>query len=422
MTKKFASRQEFLMVRNAYLTSTRPVQSVEHLKGREKMLRALTDALTVPGRHAFVYGYRGVGKSSLAQTAAFQLQSSVGKPILLGGEPAASFSTLCGEAIKRAFNVSPIETKAQKKISANASYAGVGVGGGYENSKAQGDIKVNSVNDAVAYFQAACERAPQGFVIVVDEFDQITSLEEHQKFALLLKQISDQHLPVRFILSGVAESIDKLFSQHASIFRQTHAQIVERLDLQACLDIIEDAAQALCIEMRGDFKYRIAQISDGFPAFVHLISEKVFTAAYDREHAKVEQASYEEGIAEAIGSVELSLKNNYETTLHRNTHKYEHVIWSVANDKLLDVNIEMVWQHYNTICDQLALKPVTRQNITTKLSQLTDEKYGEILQKVRRSNYTFTEKMMRAYARLRAERNGCLLGPENAALVGKKRA
>jgi hypothetical protein len=253
-------------------------------------------------------------------------------------------------------------------------------------------------------------------VVVIDEFDQLTSLQEHEKFSSLIKLLSDQRVPVRFIFCGIAESIEKLFSQHESVFRQIHSEPVDRLLPQACLDIIQDASKALKIIMPNDFQYRIAQVSDGFPAFVHLIAEKVFTATFDNSLAEVDSRSYEQGIVEAISSVELSLKRNYENALHKNTNKYEHVIWSLANDKLLDVNVDTIWNHYNELCDQLSLEMVSRQNLAAKLGHLTTEKYGKILTKVRRSNYTFSEKMMRAYARLRAERHNCILGPENAAV------
>jgi hypothetical protein len=286
-----------------------------------------------------------------------------------------------------------------------------------ERTKERGQIEIKTVNDAIAHFKSVCSRFSPGFIVVIDEFDQITNEEDHGRFALLLKQISDQKIPVRLIFCGIADTIEKLFSHHASLFRQVHCEMVDRLSLQACLEIMEDASNALKIEMRNDFKYRIAQISDGFPAFVHLIAEKVFTATYDRTLTSVTQEAYEQGIVEAIGSVELTLKRGYEDALHRNTHKYEHVIWAVAGDKLLDVNVDMIWKHYNSICEQLGIDPVTRPNLATKLNQLAQLKYGNLLTKPRRSNYTFTEKMMRAYARLRAEKNGCLLGPENPALV-----
>lgn len=405
------------MIRNSWLTSAQPIQSPEHLKGRARALQVLLDSLTSPGRHAFIYGYRGVGKSSLAQTAAFQLQNSAGSPILIGCEPTSTFAQVCQDIIRMTLSTDPLERKGQTKFNFGATIGGYGGNIGVERNPNREQIQIESVNDALGYFRSACERFPPGFVVVIDEFDQLTRADEHGRFALLLKQLSDQKIPIRLIFCGIADSIEKLFSQHASIFRQVHCELIDRLSLQACLEIMEDASKALKIDMRNDFKYRIAQISDGFPAFVHLISEKVFTATFDRSSHSVTQEAYEQGILEAIGSVELTLKRGYENALHRNTHKYEHVIWAVASDKLLDVNIDMIWKHYNTICDQLRMRPVTRSNVTTKLNQLAQTQYGNLLAKPRRSNYTFNEKMMRAYARLRAERHGCLLGPENPALV-----
>jgi hypothetical protein len=411
------AREEFLMIRNSYLTSARPIQTPEHLKGRTSALQSLIDALTSPGRHAFIYGYRGVGKSSLAQTTAFLLQSSMSSPILVACEPTSTFANVCRDIIQIALNVPALETKEARKISVGANVAGYGGNLGYETNPNRQQIEISSVNDAIALLRQACAHFGPGFIVVVDEFDQLSSAEEHQKFALLLKQISDQRIPVRFTFCGIAESIDRLFSQHESIFRQIHSVLVERLDLQSCIDIIQDASKALKIEIRDDFTYRVAQVSDGFPSFVHLISEKIFTAAFDLDGSKVTQASYERGILEAVGSVELSLKRSYEAALHRNTHKYEHVIWAVAYDKLLEVNIDIIWRHYNTICEHLQITPVTRANVSSKLGQLTTEQYGKLLEKPRRSNYTFTERMTRAYARLRAEKSGCLLGPENPAFA-----
>jgi MoxR-like ATPase len=114
------------MIRNSFLTSAQPIQSPEHLKGRARTLQVLLDSLTSPGRHAFIYGYRGVGKSSLAQTAAFQLQHSAGSPIIIGCEPTSTFSQICHDVIRIAANVDPLERKGQTKFNLGGNFAGYG--------------------------------------------------------------------------------------------------------------------------------------------------------------------------------------------------------------------------------------------------------------------------------------------------------
>ena len=50
-----------------------PIRSIQHLKGRQQQLQEIERALYAPGRHIFIYGDRGVGKSSLAATAAISI-------------------------------------------------------------------------------------------------------------------------------------------------------------------------------------------------------------------------------------------------------------------------------------------------------------------------------------------------------------
>jgi Cdc6-like AAA superfamily ATPase len=152
------NREEFLTIRNSFLTSARPVQSPEHLKGRQKTLQSLIDALNSPGRHAFIYGFRGVGKSSLAQTAAYQLQHSGRAPILLGCEKTSTFSQICRDIVRIAMDIAPLEEKQAKKLSLGASMGGYGGNVGVEKATEIKDFEIGTVNDAIAHFKYACEK------------------------------------------------------------------------------------------------------------------------------------------------------------------------------------------------------------------------------------------------------------------------
>jgi uncharacterized protein len=61
------------------LTPSDSIKTPERLFGREKTLRAIDRAFNSPGRQVFIYGDRGVGKTSLALTAAY-LHTGVENP------------------------------------------------------------------------------------------------------------------------------------------------------------------------------------------------------------------------------------------------------------------------------------------------------------------------------------------------------
>src|SRR6266404_3536527 len=88
------NRDDFIAILTRELYSSRPIDTFEHLRGRDKEMDAIDQALVAPGRHIFIFGDRGVGKTSLAQTAAYKYQSSDNEPIILGCEPKSTFVSI----------------------------------------------------------------------------------------------------------------------------------------------------------------------------------------------------------------------------------------------------------------------------------------------------------------------------------------
>src|SRR5690349_21737323 len=71
MAIKRLDQERFVQILQQHLRPSSPIESFEHLYGREKQLEQIKQAMFSPGRHVFIYGDRGVGKTSLARTAAF---------------------------------------------------------------------------------------------------------------------------------------------------------------------------------------------------------------------------------------------------------------------------------------------------------------------------------------------------------------
>src|SRR3954447_8486716 len=83
------------------LSPTTPIRTPQFLRGRDNLLEGIRRAFLQPGRHVFVHGDRGVGKTSLAQTAAFQQKGGNGDPIFLGCDNASTFYGTAASLIRK---------------------------------------------------------------------------------------------------------------------------------------------------------------------------------------------------------------------------------------------------------------------------------------------------------------------------------
>lgn len=261
-----------------------------------------------------------------------------------------------------------------------------------------------SINEAVRVVRFLCEKYSQGLVVVVDEFDQITDKTEQENFANFTKQLSDKHVPARFIFCGIGESVGALMSAHGSADRYFHPVSLGRLPYDARLEIITGAAETLGIGIDDTTKYRIAKISDGFPHYVHLIAEKLFWRVYEAENdGRVTGDLFERAMADASDAMEMKLKQPYEAATRKYTNDYEPILFAVADGHELQRRSTDIYGSYLRIMGAMSRTPLDRPKFNQRMNTLKRVSYGSILSASRTGWYEFTEKVVRGYARLRAE-------------------
>jgi Cdc6-like AAA superfamily ATPase len=71
MSIRGVTDEDLKRVLSENLTPSDSIKTPERLFGREKTLKTIERAFSSPGRQIFVYGDRGVGKTSLALTSAY---------------------------------------------------------------------------------------------------------------------------------------------------------------------------------------------------------------------------------------------------------------------------------------------------------------------------------------------------------------
>ena len=84
MSLRLLGKEAFIEAKKEVFFPSRAITSPQHLFGRKKQLDQIDRAFSTEGKQVFVFGERGVGKTSLAKTAAFLHQSSDNVPVLGG--------------------------------------------------------------------------------------------------------------------------------------------------------------------------------------------------------------------------------------------------------------------------------------------------------------------------------------------------
>jgi Cdc6-like AAA superfamily ATPase len=407
------NRSKFEETIKMMLSPTTPIRSPELLRGREKKQEDIRRAFIQPGRQIFIFGDRGVGKTSLAQTAAYEHHPSDGEPIFLGCDGSSTFYRMAQDLYGRLARIDPAISKENFQTKAGFNwFASSEVQKSVERSKIP---ELKSVNEAMDAIKWATKRHPKPPVVVIDEFERIHSSEERSLFADFIKQVGDQSLDLKLIFCGVGSALDELVDSHHSCYRYLAAVQLERLVFRSRFAILDAASNALGVTVESNTRYRIAMISDGFPHYVHLLAEKLLWATYedDRPITVTEPKHYLEAINAAVLDIEPKLKTLYEKATLKYSDDYEAILWAVADHYELKRRSSDIFDSYRRITTRTNLECLPREKFNARINALKKPAHGSILKATRQGWYEFNEAVVRGYVRLRAEERGVELGIEH---------
>jgi len=384
------------------LSPSRTIETVELLRGRAAQVAEIEKALFSPGRHVFIYGHRGVGKSSLARTVAYAHQSSDAEPIIVQCGPNAK----CFETVAEIANTAiPTDPRVRKRIVEKAgSVALQGLSLSVRQQFEMGEVQCpRSLNECIRLLSAVARLHSQSPIVVIDEFNQVEDKAEQLQFANVAKGLSDDHVPLALIFCGIGGSPEDLFAANPSAYRNFHTVHLDRLPWPGRLEIIDAAAKHLGIDIDSTSSYRIGSVSDGFPHFVHLICEKLFWRVFESDdRSRVRPQLFEGAISDCVSAMQPELRKPYELATKKYSNDVEPILWAVADGDELQRPSRDVFTSYQRIMASLGKEPLEKKVFSQRMNALKRASHGKILEGTRQGWYEFSEKMMRGYARLRA--------------------
>lgn len=423
MLPSHSDRHTFASRLNELVSPSQPIQSIEHLHGRTHELDQIDKALYAPGRHVFIYGDRGVGKSSLAAAAARQYQSSEADYIDIGCGPDATLSSIVANIALQALAQSRVKAR---KISTKAgiSWRFLTLERSVEEVARDLHADVRTVLDAVEVLREVADIHSEKPIVVVDEFDRIQDSATRHIFADLIKHLGDKKVNLKFIFTGVAGSLSELLGAHQSAIRQLATIELGRLSWDARWDIALAVTRTFQLDLPRDIYVRIAAVSDGFPYYVHLITEKMMWCAWESPDAvqTITWEHYRAGLKDAIESINAELRRPYELAVTQRTDDYEEVLWSTADGEFLQRFTDDMFASYAYIMKQReGRQSLSLEKFKARIRALRTPRTGSILitEDARKGLYWYRETMLRGYVRMQAEANGIELVGEKDPTVSR---
>ena len=264
----------------AYVTAQRvfnpssPVDEERLFSGRIQQVNDMLRVVYEKGAHAILYGERGVGKSSLANTITAKIPPAVTNIKFLkeNCRPDDTFFTLWSKML---FNFQ------------------------YDDVLVADFLKGETREFMIVKILESLPKNLQ-YVFVFDEFDRIANLATKASIADTIKHFSDYPQNITIVIVGVGYSIEELFGAHPSIQRCCHQIQMPRMSKPELSEIINDRYPQIGLSCDGKMVDRLIELSRGLPGYAHLAGREAALSALRDKRRNVTERDYSEAINESV--------------------------------------------------------------------------------------------------------------------------
>lgn len=368
-----------------------PISRLDCLKGRNKELTSLFEHLTTPGQHALLFGERGVGKSSLATTAANEIATRYQLTLFIKRcSKEDSFASIFEKPLKQiGIDVYNISERKTKGIQAKLSNLSVIKNEEYE---LEGEYK-KSLNPSFIADKLFDTKA----LFVIDEFDAIRNEEDKHRIAEVLKLLSDRNSAFRILIVGIADSSKELTRGHPSVSRCLREIKLRKIQVKSLVDIIRNGAKKINIEFNPIVIAKIAIVSSGYPYFTHLLALKASEIVIADERNIVTIKDLEYATKQAIDNSEESLSlSYYESVNYKNREMYERILLAAATCREEHFKTsDIVRKYYD-----LYKESITTKQISSYLKNLVNDDTSKIIRRLYKGAYRFSDPRMPSYVKI----------------------
>jgi Cdc6-like AAA superfamily ATPase len=296
-----------------------PINDERLFRGRRGQVRLIVDAINQPGRHAILFGGRGVGKTSLGKILHSKLHAFEPVPII-------SPYVTCDSTD----DFSSIWRKAFIEITYKLS-------GGPPPPPSIDEWNDPLTDPSRVWVPFEIRRAIEPFCrdallyVVFDEFDKLEDPEARQRMAETIKLFSDHVVQATIVIVGVSDDALGLIDDHRSIDRCLAQIPMPRMPRHELEEIVKSGLQQLGMTISSDGLNEITGLSKGLPTYAHLLSLHSGREAIDSKRLEIRLSDVKRAIKVAISHTEESIRKEYDTaTFSSRETLHPHVLLACA--------------------------------------------------------------------------------------------
>ena len=376
-----------------------PIDEKDLFAGRRLQIDKMLEAVSEKGKHAVLYGERGVGKTSLGKVFNSMFPKTL-RHILAVREqvdPSDDFSSIWRKVFK--------DLKV-RSVDADAAHPHEPLAKDYPGEILPDDIRrefqdIFSANDVP--------------IIIIDEFDKARDSSDkriHELMANTIKHLSDYSINATIILIGVADDVNDLIGEHPSISRCLEQIPMPRMNKEELREVIDKRLPRLGMSMHVDAYWKIIELSRGLPSYVHLLGLYSAQAAIRRKSTKISEDDVDSAIQRALEKSQESTQADYSSAIHSNKNNslYRQVLLACALAKTDDRGQFSP----NSVVEPLSgilKRSVKIDAFQQHLEKFIKEERGSVLirrGKERAYKFRFRDPMMQPYVIMRGIEEGLI--------------
>jgi Cdc6-like AAA superfamily ATPase len=385
-----------------------PISTKELFAGRWGQMRTIGDTVAQVGLHAVIFGERGVGKTSLTHVIAPVLsvlddRAVKGKAaprivIRVNANGTDTFSTLWVKALDEIYwneDRPTIGLRPTPTLERRTLRGAFGI---------SDDLSIDDVRRTLVHLP--------GSVFIFDEFDRLPR-RHASAFTDLIKALSDAAIQTTVVLVGVAETVDGLIKDHASIGRALIQIPMPRMNEKELGEILTNAEKALSVSFDDAARTQIVRMSQGLPHFTHLIGLHAVRAAADRFHRQVTAPDAQNAFGDAVSQSDQTVASAYSSATHsaQPGAKYAQVLLAAAIAAFTDSDAFGYFQPSSLVDPMTAIlgRPEEIAGFNQHLSQFMEAKRGGVLERAggpRAYRFRFSHPLLPPYVIMRSIRDG----------------